>query len=153
MVLTTLPCAVLKTKIKAVRQLHRGTWSRVSLSGCFPALPVVSSCRVPSAMSPTASQLCCLGGPLSWWQLRGFGRHRATRTHSIHPGLWMLPGMAALLLSRHASTVKINKSSIWNNILFPCTPCLRDSCCTPRHRSCVSVKRGENQRALEHCKP
>lgn len=140
-----------------VRQSHRGTWSRVSLVGCFPALPVMSSLG-PPLQGPNSNVTHCqpallpLGSP-PWWQLRGFSRHKAPRTHSMHTGLCMLPGMAALLWSRCVSTVKINKSNIWNSILFLCTSSLLECCCMPHCRSCISVKRGEKQRGLEHCKP
>lgn len=107
-------------------------------------------CRVPTATSLTATALLPLGS-LPWWQLREFCRHRATRTRSIHAGLWMC--QERLHSSVQACELSENKSSIRNNILFPYTLCLLDSCCMPHHRSRVSVKRAENQRGLEHCKP
>lgn len=64
MVLTILLCVTLKTKIKVVRQSHRGM---CVCGGGLPALPVRSSLGDTTAGSlqqrHSLPQLCCLWGP------------------------------------------------------------------------------------------
>lgn len=67
MVLTILLCAVLKMKIKVVRQSQRdmvlGVFGQMFACAARDEQLWGHHYRVPRAMSPTASQLCCLWGP------------------------------------------------------------------------------------------
>lgn len=104
-------------------------------------------CRVPRAMSPPASQLCCLWGPFPGGSSEDLAGTEPQEHIQYTQGFGWAP-----LWSRHI--ILVNIKAVFGIIFYWPTPpaCWRAAPC--HTTGAVSLQREEKtKRGLEHCKP